>query len=72
MTWTKSYKEVVKKIITDTDLIKNFANNHFKINEEEVLELSWSSWIGEVIKSANQSTKPKTKFNAIKEFIEFL
>uniref|UniRef100_U9TD19 C2 domain-containing protein n=1 Tax=Rhizophagus irregularis (strain DAOM 181602 / DAOM 197198 / MUCL 43194) TaxID=747089 RepID=U9TD19_RHIID len=52
--WTNSFKEAevyLKKIVTDTKqlygLAENFANDHFKINEEEVLELSWASWIGE-------------------------
>ncbi|RGB37869.1 hypothetical protein C1646_813031 [Rhizophagus diaphanus] len=79
--WTNSFKEAevyLKKIVTDTkqlyDLAENFANDHFKINEEEVLELSWASWIGEAIKSAidvsQSTTKTKSKFEATKEFIE--
>ncbi|PKY32699.1 hypothetical protein RhiirB3_451071 [Rhizophagus irregularis] len=76
--WTNSFKEAevyLKKIVTDTKqlygLAENFANDHFKINEEEVLELSWASWIGEAAIDVSQSTtKTKSKFEATKEFIE--
>ncbi|CAB4388802.1 unnamed protein product [Rhizophagus irregularis] len=62
-------------LTTDTKqlygLAENFANDHFKINEEEVLELFWASWIGEAAIDVSQSTtKTKSKFEATKEFIE--